>query len=117
MASSADRTITFILLVLGAVICVQAQTTTQKAANASISGQVTIKGKPAVGVVIIARDARDKFSSTMSGHRARTDQTGSYRFTNLSAGTYAISPITPALVPAHDSDSVVVADGEEVQDV
>ena len=53
----------------------------------------------------------------MRGHRARTDQTGSYRITNLPAGTYAISTITPSLVPANQSDSVVVAEGEEVQDV
>jgi hypothetical protein len=114
MVSSACRTITSTLLVLGAVVCIQAQTTTQKIANASISGKVTINGKPAVGVVIIARDSRDGSSSMMRSHRARTDQTGSYRITNLSAGTYAISTITPALVPANQSDSVVVADGEEV---
>lgn len=117
MVSSAGRTITSTLLVLGVVVCIQAQTTTQKIANASISGKVTIKGKPAVGVVIIANDSRDGFSSPMRGHRARTDQMGNYRITNLSAGTYAISTITPALVPANQLDSVVVADGEEVQDV
>ena len=117
MVSSACRTITSTLLILGAVVCIQAQTTTQKIANASISGKVTINGKPAVGVVIIARDSRDGSSSMMRSHRARTDQTGSYRITNLSAGTFAISTITPALVPANQSDSVVVADGEEVQDV
>jgi protocatechuate 3,4-dioxygenase beta subunit len=100
------------------VVCIQAQTTTQKIANASISGKVTIKGKPAVGVVIIARDSRDGSSSMMRSHRARTDQTGSYRITNLSADTYAISTITPALVHSNQSDSVVVvADGEQVQDV
>lgn len=117
MVSSACRTITSSLLVLGAVVCIQAQTTTQKIANASISGKVTIKGKPAVGVVIIARDSRDVSSSMMRGHRTRTNQTGSYRIANLSSGTYAISTITPALVPANQLDSVVVADGEEVQDV
>lgn len=117
MVSSACRTITSSLLFLGAVVCIQAQTTTQKIANASISGKVTIKGKPAVGVVIIARDSRDGSSSMMRSHRARTDQTGSYRIANLSPGTYAVSTITPALVPANQLDSVVVADGEEVQDV
>jgi len=117
MVSSACRTIISTLLVFGAVVCIQAQTTTQKIANASISGKVTIKDKPATGVMIIANDSLDGSSSMRSGHRARTDQTGSYRITNLSAGTYAISTITPALVPANQLDSVVVADGEEVQDV
>ena len=55
MVSSARQTFTCILLILGAAVCNQAQTTTQKVANGSISGKVTIKGKPAVGVVIIAK--------------------------------------------------------------
>src|SRR5687768_10478279 len=113
MVSSACRTITSSLLVLGAVVCIQAQTTTQKITNASISGKVTIKGKPAAGVLIIARDSRDGSSSMMKGHRARTDQTGSYRITNLSAGTYEISAITPALVPANQSDSIALSEGED----
>ena len=117
MVSSVRQTFTCILLILGAAVCNQAQTTTQRVANGSLSGKVTIKGKPAVGVVIIAKSASDGFSSMMRGHRARTDQTGSYRITNLPAGTYAISTVTPSLVPANQSDSVVLAEGEEVQDV
>jgi protocatechuate 3,4-dioxygenase beta subunit len=114
MVSSTDRAIIFIVLVLCAPICLQAQTTAQKVGNGSIGGKVTIKGKPAVGVLIVAREARDGSSLLM---RVRTDQTGSYRFANLAAGTYAIAAVTPALAPANQSDSVVVADGEDVQDV
>jgi protocatechuate 3,4-dioxygenase beta subunit len=117
MVSSARQAITCIFLVLGIAVCNQAQTTTKKAASASISGKVTIKGKPAVRVMVLASDQRDRGSSIPSHYRARTDQTGSYRITNLPAGTYEISPITPALVPANQSDSVVVSQGEEVEDV
>lgn len=117
MVSSTGRTITSILLVLGAVICIQAQATTQKTANGSISGKVTIKGKPAVGVMVIANDRREGFNPQMRGHRARTDEMGNYRITNLSAGTYGISTSTPALAPTNQSDLVVVADGEGVQDI
>ena len=117
MVSSARQSFTSILLVFGIAVCIQAQTTTQKVANASISGKVTIKGKPAPGVVIIATGAGDRYGSMVRGHRARTDQTGSYRIINLPADTYAISAVTLALVPANQSDSVVVSEGEEVQDV
>ena len=117
MVSSTRRTSICILLILGAVLCIHAQTPTQKVANASISGKVTIKDKPAVGVVIFAKDSGDGYSRPMRGHRARTDQTGSYRITNLSAGTYEISAIAPALVPGSGSDSIAVSEGEEVQDV
>src|SRR5262249_8185074 len=48
---------------------------------------------------------------------ATTDQTGSYRITNLPAGSYEISAVTPALVSANQSGSILISDGEEVQDV
>ena len=116
MVSSTRRTSICILLILGSVLCIHAQTPTQKVANASISGKVTIKGKPAVGVVIFAKDSRDGYSWPMRGHRAMTDQTGSYRIANLSAGTYEITAIAPALVPANGFNSIAVAEGEEIQD-
>ena len=108
MVSSARQTITCILFVLGIAISIQAQ-------NGSISGKVTIKGKPASGVTILATDSEHGSGSIMSRHRARTDQTGSYRITNLPAGTYDIASITPSLVPANDSDSVVVTADEQVE--
>lgn len=116
MVSSTRRTSICILLILGSVLCIQAQTPTQKVANASISGKVTIKGKPAVGVLILAKDSHDGYSWPMRGHRAMTDQTGSYRIANLSAGTYEITAIAPALVPANGFNSIAVAEGEEIQD-
>jgi Carboxypeptidase regulatory-like domain len=117
MFSSARQTITCILLVLGTALCIKAQTTTQKAASASISGKVTIKGKPAVGITVVANDSLGGGNPMMKRYRARTDQTGSYRIASLPAGTYEISSITPALVPVSQSDSVVISEGEEVENV
>src|SRR6476619_589821 len=117
MFSSALHTITCSLLVLGTAVCIKAQTATPKASSASISGKVTIKGKPAVGVTVLANDALGGGNPMMARYRAKTDQTGSYRITNLPAGTYEISSITPALVPVNQSDSVVISEGEEVEDV
>ena len=117
MVCTAHQAITSILLVLATAVCFHAQTTTQKIASASISGKVTIKGKPAVGVMVLAKDPNDYNSSRMARYRARTDQTGSYRIANLPAGTYKISPIAPALVPANQSDSLIVSEGEHVEDI
>lgn len=117
MVSSARQTITCILLVLGTAVCIKAQITTQKTSSASISGKVTIKGKPAIGVTVVANDAVGRGNPMMKRYRARTDQTGSYRITNLPAGTYEIAAITPALVQVNDSDSLVISEGEEVEDV
>ncbi len=117
MTSSARRTTICILLILGAGVCVRAQTTGQKVATASISGKVTIKGKPAVGVMVRASDSRDRGSSNVKGYRARSDQAGMYRITNLPAGNYEISTLTPALIPSNESTALVVADGEQLEDV
>src|SRR5689334_7105247 len=112
MVSSARQTIGCFIFILGIVISIHAQ----KVGNGSISGKVTIKGKPAIGVTILATDSDHRSNPMMSRHRARTDQTGSYRITNLPPGTYDISSITPALVPANDSNSVAVTGDEEVED-
>ena len=117
MVSSTRQVIASTLLVLSTAVGVRAQTTPQKVATASISGKVTIKGKPAVGVTVLATDSRDYSRSNVLRYRGRTDQTGSYRLTSLPAGTYEISSITPALVSANQLDPLVVSDGEEVEDV
>src|ERR1700741_3752218 len=117
MVSSTRQVIASTLLVLSTAVGVRAQTTPQKVAAASISGKVTIKGKPAVGVTVLATDSRDYSRSNVLRYRGRTDQTGSYRLTSLPAGTYEISSITPALVSANQLDPLVVSDGEEVEDV
>jgi len=116
MISSARQTLICILLVLGIAVSVQGQTTTQKAGSASISGKVTIKGKPAAGVTVLAALSGNEYSN-FRGHRTRTDQTGSYRFTKLPAGTYKLDSVTPALIPAKQSNSVVVAEGESIEDL
>ncbi|HEX5874960.1 MAG TPA: carboxypeptidase-like regulatory domain-containing protein [Pyrinomonadaceae bacterium] len=117
MISSARHTIICILLSLYAGVCVQAQTVPQKVATASISGKVTIKGKPAAGVVVLASDSRDRGSSNVKGYRARSDQAGNYRITNLPAGNYEISALTAALVPSNESQALVVSEGEQLEDV
>src|SRR5688572_22360120 len=117
MVSSTRHAITCILLVLVAAVYLQAQTTAEKVVSGSISGKVTIKGKPAVRIMVLANNVREGRSSNAKRYRARTDQAGSYRITNLAAGTYEVSTITPALVPANQSGSVVVSEGEQVEDV
>ena len=117
MVSSGRRVIICILLILGTGVCLQAQTTAEKVATASISGKVTLKGKPAVKVTVVANETREDYGPNAKRHRAKTDQTGNYRIPNLPAGTYYISALTPALVPANQSAAIVVSDGEPVEDV
>ena len=115
MFSSTRKTLC-LLVVLSTAICVQAQMSTQKVGTASISGKVTIKGKPAVGVIVVALASQELRTSTSTVHRTRTDETGSYRIRNLPAGSYEISPFTPVLV-SDDVRSVVLSEGEQVEDI
>jgi hypothetical protein len=116
LVSSTRQLFVCIVLALGSAVCIQAQTTAQKVASASISGKVTIKNKPAVGVTVLATDSSFSSNPMLRPHRARTDQTGSYRITNLPAGTYEVSPATLSLVPTNQP-SIVVSEGDEIEDV
>jgi carboxypeptidase family protein len=116
MVSSVRQVFACIVLLLGSAACIAAQTATQKVATASISGKVTIKNKPAVGVTILATDTRVFGNPIPRPYRARTDQTGSYRITNLAAGTYEVSAATLSLVPTNQP-SIVVSEGDEIEDV
>jgi 5-hydroxyisourate hydrolase-like protein (transthyretin family) len=93
---------------------------TSKTPRGSISGRVTIKGKGVAGVVITLR--RSEFINPNERvQRTRTDEDGNYRITNLAAGSYDISPLAPAFVPADSKEqrsrNVIVSDDETVESI
>src|ERR1041385_9234310 len=116
---SSRQTITCILVILNAAIYIQAQTqtTSEKVATASISGKVTIKDKAAAGVVVVANEPNEGRNWMRGRYRTKTDQTGSYRIANLPAGTYEISAVTPSLVPQNELNSLVISEGDSIEDV
>lgn len=95
-----------------------------KETTAAISGRVTVSGKPAVGIVVIAaREQRDAevLQAFLGGRplfeKATTDEAGRFRISNLAAGSYSVQPLAPALIASGESAAkqgltVVVADGE-----
>ena len=89
-----------------------------KTATASISGKITLKNKGVAGIVVLAHQQNDS-GGLRASFRGTTDDTGNYRITNLPAGTYVISPITPSLALADEMENsrVVVNEGESVEDV
>jgi 5-hydroxyisourate hydrolase-like protein (transthyretin family) len=89
-----------------------------KTPRGSLSGRVTIKDKPAPGVVVGLRGSAlennyDPFS------RAVTDADGIYRITSIPAGSYVVTVAAPAYVPTNSSDRkpVVIGEDENVEDV
>ena len=109
------KAIACILLILSAAICVRSQTTTPpKPAASSVSGKVTIKGKGAPGVVVVANMPESR-GWDRSRYRAATDETGAYRI-NLPAGTYQVMPLALAFVLENEAvnTTVMLNEGETV---
>jgi hypothetical protein len=86
---------------------------------ATVSGKVTIKGKPAPGIVVGMRLTRpEQFSPTFKGV---TDQDGTYHIADVVAGSYQVAPVAPAFVISDVDNSsglmVTITQNENVEDV
>lgn len=95
----------------------------QAKGSASISGTVTLGGKPAKAVPVVASVRSETFSQKPPAATATTDEDGKYRIVGLNAGQYSIAPYQPASVLPDQtrwdpgSKSITVTDGETVSDV
>ena len=92
---------------------------TTKNADATISGKVTSKGKPAAGVVVGLRlNEPSQFDSTF---KATSDQEGKYRITNVPRGSYYVAPVAPAFVISDvnksSGQSLVITEGDNVEGI
>lgn len=89
-----------------------------KTPRGSVSGRVTIKDKPAPGVVVGLRKAALE-NSYDPFERAVTDAEGIYRLTNVPAGNYILTVAAPAYVPVNSEDrkTVVVGEDENVEGI
>jgi protocatechuate 3,4-dioxygenase beta subunit len=105
------------LLVIGFAICI-AQTPA-KEPTASIAGHVTMGGKSAVGVTVVAT-LRTSFLDNKTIAKATTDDDGNYKLTGLPAGQFTIQPLTKSYVAPNGAgykepgESVNVTEGETI---
>ena len=113
--SSARQAAGAILVIFSVAVCSSSQTASEKASTGSISGKITNKEKGVAGIVVFAQE--QNVPRVTRTHRGTTDSTGSYRISNLPAGSYIISPVTPsfALEDEVPNTSVVVSEGETVE--
>lgn len=90
-----------------------------KEPSASVSGRVTIAGKAASGIVVVAT-FRTSFFDNKTIAKATTDEDGNYKLTALPAGRLTIFPLAKSFVVTSDGgkkateQSVNVADSEAV---
>ena len=89
-----------------------------KTPRGSISGRITIKDKPAPGVMVGIRGT-EIMSSYEPFTRAVTDADGIYRIANVAGGTYQLLVTAPAYIPADRADRkiVVVSEDENVENI
>lgn len=109
----------FLLCGVGFCQPAKAQTKPDKKAEATVSGKVTVKGKPAPGIVVGMRSSQPaQFDPTF---KTTTDRDGNYRIVDLPAGSYDVVPVAPALVISEVNNSrgqaVIVSDGEHVEGI
>lgn len=88
---------TFAFFACSVLISIQAQQPGPAKDAGSISGRVTVDGKPKAGLVV------ELLTTATNGPRrptakATTNNTGKYVLTNVASGTYDVSPSAPTLV-------------------
>lgn len=80
----------WLLLVTAAVAQNQPQNGTS-----SISGKITVEGKPAPGVTVRIQKSEEQWSSNKPPTAVTTDGDGLFKLDKLSAGQYVIAPFAP----------------------
>jgi len=98
-----------------------AQTTTKRP-PATVSGTVTIKGKPTPGITVGLRRTGNGTPNNEIVARGVTDQDGRYRITNVAEGTYETIPAAWSYILADvqgspRSKTIMVNEGENVEGI
>jgi hypothetical protein len=105
-----------------AVVGIQAQQPAPNRNSGSISGRITVDGKPKAGLVV------ELLTTDTNGRRrpiakATTSKTGTYVLTSVESGTYDVSPSAPTLVvpnqgkSGQSGKSVTIETGESVKGI
>jgi hypothetical protein len=104
------------------VVTIQAQQPVPNRNSGSISGRITVDGKPKAGLVVELL-ATDTNGQRRPIAKATTSRTGKYLLTNVGSGTYDVSPVAPTLVVPNEGKSgqsgktVLVEAGESVNGI
>ncbi len=88
-----------VLLAIFAVTAVGQSSAKSKQSTGTISGSVTLEGKPVAGVPVVINPCENRGSVTGApAGSATTDADGNYRITAVPAGHYCVNAFTPAWV-------------------
>lgn len=114
--------IALMLWATGFFLRVQSQTKIIR--KGSVAGKVTIKNKPAPGIVVGLRNSEPSGTPFEVSLKATTDHEGHYRIIDVPAGSYRVAPMAPAFVISNISNMndargevVIMREGEVVEGV
>lgn len=112
------------LVLCGTCFCQRTHSQTRpakKTSDATVSGKITIKGKPAPGVIVGLWRSQYEPGQSDSSFKATTDQDGRYRITDVPAGSYQVASIAPAFVISDINkswgQSLIIADGDNIDGI
>ena len=123
MSFSVRQLLAATLTLAGLTASLFAQTTTKppaKVPRGSVSGRVTIKDKPAPGVIVGIRKG-ETYAPGEPFTKTTTDQDGVYQIANLAAGNYSIAVNAPTHVLNNSREakfkSILVGEDENVEGI
>ena len=96
----------FLIIILNLLFFAVGFAQNQSERTASISGRITVGGRPAARALVVLTEVDPKKTDFIQSpiiqqrYRAMTDADGSYRFTGLPAGEYEVTPLSEAYLPA-----------------
>jgi len=103
------------------LLITEAGAQTKPTSPSTISGKVTIKGKPAPGIVVALMYSDGASSNQAQLPRGTTDQDGTYRISDVPSGTYTVQTAKPAYVQKDAQDvgkrMIVVGEGESIEEI
>jgi protocatechuate 3,4-dioxygenase beta subunit len=121
MVSSTRQALACIFAIFSVALAVHAQTTPVKEPGATITGNVTVQGKAAAGVIVVMlKNDRRTSGREYSGPKDVTDAEGNYRIENVPAGNYRIMPAARAYVSTDEANrerNLVVNKGDTIEHI
>ena len=120
MFSSTRQKIVCVLILLSTAALAYSQTAPAKEATGVVSGKVSIKGKPAPGIVVLLRPYNMNSTAQFPSYKVTTDLNGEYRIANVVSGNYLVTTLAPAFVDPSGSGperTLLVSKGETIEHI
>ncbi|HST22627.1 MAG TPA: carboxypeptidase-like regulatory domain-containing protein [Blastocatellia bacterium] len=117
------RAAIFITVMTGATFCLAAQQQKNGNLTGSITGHVTIGGKPAPNIAVMLMTSGGDTGTGRTTTKASADREGLFEFTRLPAGRYQIVAFAPAYFSRTDEQdfqggkTIMLSDGESVEGI